>query len=450
MRIASCNVGWCMSAQYSLPRRSQLTFVLAALSLVALAWSPSAHAQTKVTKVQLPARAKVTKQKATAIKQARNQRIRPTVVTKLGVKMSKTALAGTKLTDVKLREQLANAPLQSRLTVFKDVAKKNGNVVQSFTRRLRGMLKNGKTNRVVKSHKTFFEVLPATVNTFRESMGENVIWFAASANPNHLHTLVADQNGGKTLTHNTYGANMNEAAIPRLQYMAPAQLDNAQMTRFTKYLNAGVEAGQSGKKQVYGFKNSRGKMVYETACTNWATSAPIGDVKRWVQAADKNIVKAAKSGALGVEFKDGLHAALAKAPDAAARKLLVAKVVKATGLSKHTRSSATRLGKEFDMILKAFPKRPTDLVARQSLSEIMGVSRSQDPAKWMYDLILSKKTSVIGVLATEKHADFKNIEIDLQIMGVFNAKGNVVKGTGYKKDGLGVVPADRGGAAIAN
>jgi hypothetical protein len=436
-----------MSAKSSLPRRTQLPLCVAVVVLLALAWSSSVSAQTKVTRVQPPASAKITKQRATAIKKARSQRIKPTVVKQLGVKMSKTALAGTKLTDATMRADLAAAPLVSRLTVFKDVAKQNGHVVQSFTRRLRGMLKNGKTNRVVKSHKTFFEVLPATVNTFRESMGENVIWFAASANPNHLHTLVADQNGGKILTHNTYGATMNEAAIPRLQYMAPAQIDNAQMSRFTKYLNAGVEAGQSGKKQVYGFKNSRGKMVYETACTNWATSAPIGDVKRWVQAADKNIVKAAKSGALGVEFKDGLHAALAKAPDAAARKALVTKVVKAQGLSKHTRSSATRLGKEFDVILKAFPKRPADLVARQSLSEIMGVSRSQDPAKWMYDLILSKKVPVVGVLATERHADFKNIEIDMQIMGVFNAKGNVVNGTGYKKDGLGVVPADRGGAA---
>lgn len=436
-----------MSVQYSLPRRSQLTLVVAAFALVALAWSPGAHAQTKVTKVQVPARAKVTAQKATAIKQARNQRVKPAVVKQLGVKMSKAALT-TKLTDAKMRDQLAHAPLMSRLTVFKDVAKKNGNTVQTFTRRLRGMLKNGKTNRVVKSKKTFFEVLPATVNAFRESMGENVIWFAASASPGHLHTLVADQNGGKTLTHNTYGAQMKEAAIPRLQYMAPAQIDNAQMSRFTRYLNAGVEAGQSGKKQVYGFKNSKGKMVYETACTNWATSAPIGDLKRWAKSADKNVVKAAKSGALGVEFKDGLHAALAKAPDAAARKVLVTKVVKAVGISKHTKSSAKRLGKEFDVTLKAFPKRPRDLVARQSLSEIMGVSRSQDPAKWMYDLILSKSVPVVGVLATEKHADFKNMEFDMQIMGVFNAKGNVVKGTGYKKDGLGVIPPDRGGAAL--
>jgi hypothetical protein len=439
-----------MSVQYSLPRRTQLYLVLAAFSLVALASSPRADAQTKVTKVQVPARAKVTAQKATAIKQARNQRVKPAVVKQLGVKMSKAALSGTKLTEANMRDQLAHEPLQSRLTVFKDVAKKNGTVVQSFTRRLRGMLKNGKTNRVVKSKKTFFEVLPATVDAFRESMGENVIWFAASASPNHLHTLVADQNGGKTLTHNTYGANMDAASIPRLQYMAPAQIDNAQMSRFTRYLNAGVEAGQSGKKQVYGFKNSRGKMVYETACTNWATSAPIGDLKRWAKSADKNIIKAAKAGALGVEFKDGLHAALAKAPDAAARTALVAKAVKAPGLSKITKSSAKRLGKEFDVILKAFPKRPADLVARQSLSEIMGVSRSQDPAKWMYDLILSKSVPVVGVLATERHADFKNIEIDMQIMGVFNAKGNVVKGTGYKKDGLGVVPPDRGGAAVAN
>jgi hypothetical protein len=439
-----------MSVPSSLPRRAPLYILLTAFALVAIAMPSGAQAQAKATRVQGPAKATVTRQHATAIKQARNQRVKPAVVKQLGVKMSKAALAGTKLTDAKMREQLAHAPLKSRLTVFRDVAKKNGTVVQTFTRRLRGMLKNGKTNRVVKSEKTFFEVLPSTVDTFREAMGENVIWFAASANPNHLHTLVADQNGGKTLTHNTYGATMDEAAIPRLQYLAPAQIDNAQMARFTKYLNAGVEAGYSGRKQVYGFKNSRGEMVYETACTNWATSAPIGDLQRWAKSADKNIMKAAKAGELGVEFKDGLHSAMAKAPDAAARKALLSKALAAPSLSKNTRSAAKRLGKEFEVILKAFPKRPADLVARQSLSEIMGVSRSQDPAKWMYDLVLSKSVPVVGVLATEKHADFKNIEIDMQIMGVFNAKGDVVKSTGYKKDGLGVVPPERGGAALAN
>ncbi|MCP4448638.1 MAG: hypothetical protein GY811_25370 [Myxococcales bacterium] len=347
------------------------------------------------------------------------------------------------------RDQLSIAPLGARLQVFRDVAKSKGQNVQMFTRRLRGMLKNGKTNRVTKSHKTFFEVLPETKELFRESMGENVIWFAAPSAPNHLHTLVADQGGGTTLTHNTYGAQMKEASIPRMQYMAPAQINNAQMARFTKYLNAGVEAGQSNKKQVYGFKNSRGKWIYETACTNWATSAPIGGLQRWAKRVDTQVIKAAKSGGLGVEFKDGLHSALSKAADGPARQALLKKALKAPGMSNHTKASARRLVKEFDVILKNFPKRPPELVARKTLSEIMGVSRSQDPAKWMYDLMLSKNVPVVGVIATEAHADFKNMEFDLQIMGKFNAKGNVVKSDGYKKDGLGIIPPERGGAPVA-
>jgi hypothetical protein len=429
-------------------QRTQRHYLFLALTLVVLSWSSSANAQ-KITKVQGPTRTKMTKAQAKTVRQGRRQRVKPAAINKLGAKLSKSAISGTKLTDKKMRDELSMAPLGARLQVFRDVAKSKGHNVQTFTRRLRGMLKNGKTNRVTKSHKTFFEVLPETAELFRESMGENVIWFAASSSPNHLHTLVADQGGGTTLTHNTYGANMDKASIPRLQYMAPAQVDNAQMDRFTKYLNAGVKAGSSDKGKVYGFKNSRGKWIYETACTNWATSAPIGDLKRWAQIADTKIIQAVKSGALGGEFKDGLHAALAKAADGPARQALLIKALKTPGLSKHTQASVSRLGNEFDVILKNFPLRPAELVARETLSEMMGVSRSQDPAKWMYDLMLSKSVPVVGVLATQKHADFKNIEIDMQIMGKFNAQGAVVKSDGYKKDGLGIIPPERGGAPVA-
>ncbi len=61
------------------------------------------------------------------------------------------------------------------------------------------MLKNGAVKEVTKNRKTFFEVLPENVTTFRQSMGQNVIWFASAPNPFHLHTLLADQNGGKNL-----------------------------------------------------------------------------------------------------------------------------------------------------------------------------------------------------------------------------------------------------------
>ncbi len=416
--------------------------------LVLTSWSSAASAQ-RVTKVQGPKKTKATKVQAKAIQQGRRQRVKPAAVKRLGTKLTKSVLEGTKLTDTAFRNQLAHAPLAARLAVFRDVAKSKGLNVQSFQRRLRGMLKNGKTNRVTKSHKTFFEVLPETMELFRESMGENVIWFAASASPGHLHTLVADQGGGTTFTHNTYGTEMGEAGITRLQYMAPAQLNKAEMARFTKYLNAGVEAGSTNKKDVYGFKNSRGEWVYQTKCTNWATSAPIGNLKRWANTIDKKIIAAAKSGGVGAEFKGGLHAALAKAADAPARQALLTKALLAPGLSKHNKAAAKRLVKEFNVTLEKFPKRPPELVARQSLSEMMGVSRSQDPAKWMYDLMLSKNVPVVGVIAPSKTANFKKMEFDMEIMGTFTEKGNVVKGEGYNRQGLGVIPPERGGAPAA-
>lgn len=430
------------------PRRRSTRLLFVALCALAFAFTGPGDTDAQV-RVQPPAKTKVSKANITAVKRARNNRIKPAEVTRIGTKLSTKVLGGTTMTDKGLRGEMAVAPLKARLSVFQKVANSKGHTVQSFTRRLRGMVKNGKKNKVVTAEKTFFEVLPATVNDFRESMGENVIWFAASASPGHLHTLVADQDGGSTLTHNTYGATMDEATIPRLQYLAPAHVDKAQMARFTKYLNAGVDAGHSEKGKVYGFKKSNGEWVYQTACTNWATSAPIGDLHRWAQTVDKNIMKEVKSGALGAEFKDGLHAALAKASTPAARQTVLATALSAPGLSKWTKSSAKRLGKEFDIILEKFPNRPAELVARQSLSEVMGVARSQDPAKWMYDLVLSKTVPVVGVLATERAADFKNMQFDMEIMGTITNKGTVVKGEGYGAGGVGVIPVERGGVGVA-
>ena len=430
---------------FVMPLRPSTTRLLfATLLLLSLGFASPASAQKtakKVTSVQAPGSSKVTKERALVVRQARRQRVRPEAIVELSAKLTKSILGGAKLGSAKVREAMSVAPLKARLKTFTAIAERDGHTVQTFTRRLRGMLKNGKKNRVVASEKTFFEVVPATKELFRESMGENVIWFASSANPNHLHTLVNDQNGGPTLTHNTYGSMMNEAGVDRLQYMAPVQLDNAQMARFTKYLNAGVEAGYSGRKSVYGFKNSRGDLVYETTCTNWATSAPIGDLQRWAKRADSQVIKASKAGHLGSEFSEGLHAALAKAPDSEARQTLVSQALKAPGLSTFVRGSVKRLGKEFETIIKQFPSRPPELVARQSLSEMMGVSRSQDPAKWMFDLLLSKSVPVVGVMAPTSNPKFKSMNFDMQVMGTFGAKGEVRKG-------FGVIPPERGGPAV--
>ncbi len=412
-----------------------LKLSLSLLVLIAFLWSSPAEAQRVLKRVQPPSKAKVSSGQIAAVKKARRQRHTPTQV-KLGAKLSKSILGGTSITGPTMRQKLSIASLAARLTVFKDVAKSKGLGVQTFTRTLKGMQKNGKSNKAVEAKKTFFEVLPKTNKLFRESMGENVIWFASSSSPYHLHTLVADQNGGKNMTHNTYGAYMNKAEITRTQYLAPAHLDKAQMSRFTEYLNAGVKAGYTGRKSVYGFKNSRGKMIYETECTNWATSAPIGDLPKWVQKVDATVKSSAASGKLGAEFKNGLHKALAKAKTATARKALLTKALK--GQTATTQRSAKRLAKEFDTILKQFPNRPAHLVARESLSKIMGVSRSQDPAKWMYDLILSKNAPIIGVISQTKDAGFKSMDFNLGIMGTFNAKGELSANGGQ---GLGVIPS---------
>ncbi len=412
------------------------TLSLSLLVLVAFLWASPADAQRAIKRVQPPSKAKVTAAQVTAVRKARSQRHTPTQI-KLGATLSKSILGGASITGPTMRQKLSITSLAARLTVFKDVAKSKGLGVQTFTRTLKGMQKNGKTSKVVEAKKTFFEVLPKTTKAFRESMGENVIWFASSAAPYHLHTLVADQNGGKNLTHNTYGAYMNKAEITRTQYLAPAHLDKAQMSRFTEYLNAGVKAGYSGRKSVYGFKNSKGKMIYETECTNWATSAPIGDLPKWVQKVDVSVKAAAASGKLGAQFKDGLHAALSKAKTPAARKALLTKALKGQAKTTATHRSATRLAKEFDTILKQFPNRPAHLVGRESLSQIMGVSRSQDPAKWMYDLILSKNAPIIGVISQTKDTSFSTMPFDLGIMGTFNAKGELGKAGGR---GLGVIP----------
>lgn len=405
--------------------------LLTAIALLCL--TSTAEAQRKM-KVQGPGRGKVTHAMVAAAKKSRTQTVTRNTV-KDGIALAKTAGRSPSLKTPALRKQIADAPLATRLTLFKSLAEKKGKGVQMFTRTLKGMLKNGKSTKLAKSKTTFFEVLPGTKTLFRETMGENVIWFASSASPYHLHTLLADQNGGAKMTHNTYGAYMDQATITRTQYLAPAVLDKAQMARFTKYLNAGVEAGYSDRGSVYGFKTSKGSTVYETTCTNWATSAPIGDVHPWVAKLDTAI---AKDTSLGPKFKEGLHAALAKPKSAQGRKALVETVL-ASSQPTRVKDAAKRLLKEFDTTLQQHPNRPAELVARQSLSQVMGVSRSQDPAKWMFDLILSRSTPVVGVISHSKDPNFKNMEFDLGIMGTINTDGVTVKGSGR---GLGAVPAN--------
>ncbi|HEY8143318.1 MAG TPA: hypothetical protein VIG06_11630 [Kofleriaceae bacterium] len=122
-----------------------------------------------------------------------------------------------------------------------------------------------------------------------------------------------------------------------------------------------------------------------------------------------------------------------------ARKAIVAELMAAEGLTPHTRAGVKRLGKEFEIVAEKWPQRPLDLVGRQSLGDVMGVTRSQDPAKWMYDLFMSKRVPVIGVIRKSKMESFADTLFDLEQMGNIDVKGDVVPG----ENSRGVVPPER-------
>ncbi len=424
-------------------RTAMHRFVARVVLLVAVSWCAIAPAET-YKRVQPPSRkARTDQATARKVKRVRAQGVTPYEVKATAARLNRRAvqLGEAGLGSRKFRSQLSQAPLASRLEVFVKAAARRGVSIQTFERRLRGMASGAnRKNKAVSVKKTFFEVTPESYDLFPKVMGENVIWFAANSSPGHLHTLVADQNGGGHFTHNTYGeASLSTASVDTnyTQYIAPALLTGPEMDRWVRYLNSGVK---NDKSTVYGFKTSSGKVITATACTNWATSAPIGELKRWVRTVDRRVARAAAEGRLGPKFKGGLHAVLAGAATAEARQALIAEVLAADGLTPHTRAGVKRLGKEFNFIATSWPNRPLDLVGRESLSTVMGVSRSQDPAKWMYDLFFSKRVPIIGVTSTARNASFSDSEFNLEIMGKIDASGNVVEGPSGSN---GVIPPER-------
>jgi len=409
------------------------------LLLFVVAACPAA-ASAQITRVQPPGRKASSPDRVAKVKKARAQGVEPRKMAGIARSLDRrTKSLGEKHLDSRrYRQDLSVAPLTARLEVFVKAAARRGITIPTFQRRLRGMLNVGGKTVVVKPKKTFFSVTPETFDLFPKIMGENVIWFAAGESPGHLHTLLADQNGGGNFTHNTYGtASLKAASIDSTQYMAPALLTGPEMDRFVRYLNAGVS---NGAKPVYGFRRSNGEFVCDTACTNWATSAPIGDLHRWIRTVDRRVGQAAAEGRLPARFRAGLHPLLAATPAADARAALVAEVLAADGITPHTRAAVKRLGKEFDLIAKMWPQRPLDLVGRRSLGEVMGVSRSQDPAKWMYDLFMSKRVPVIGVISKTPLESFSEKVFNLEIMGKIDVTGDVIEGSSGK---LGVVPPER-------
>lgn len=252
--------------------------------------------------------------------------------------------------------------------------------------------------RVSSPQKTFFEVYPDTLKLFQEVMGQNLVWFAVNSSPNHLHTLLADQGDGGSFHHNTYGTVVNDAEITGnyTQFVSPVVLTDSQMERFVRYINAGVvaEGSGGGKNEVYGFF-SGGKKITEIKCTNWATSAPVGDLPRWVQSLDKRLKKDAAAGRIHVPqtvAEKGLHAALAEAGTPEARRAVVDQVLANANLSTWTRKSVKNLGHAFKRELEG--NMPALESANQELDAVSALLAGyQSPGPGAYSL-----NSKIGTL----------------------------------------------------
>ena len=320
------------------------------------------------------------------------------------------------------------------------------------------MLKQHGKNRVSRPHKKFVEVTPDNFKLFQQTMGKNVVWFAVNSSPGHLHTLIGDQAGGGKFHHNVYGeggSNTDAAKITGnfTQYAMPVVLTDKQMDRFVRYMNQGLKHHKHNDSNhtVYGFY-AKGNKISDIKCTNWVTSAPVGQLPRWARTLDRRLVAMGAAGQLGNASKavrqQGLHAALAGAKNADARKAIVTSVL-SHNLSKWNRQAVKRMARQFNKVTSDFPNRPADLVLREALSKTLGLGRSMDPAKWSYDLLMSSKVPVVAVLNGNKNTDFSNITFNMEIMGQIGADGKVAPNAnhyGSSSNGagsLGVIPSSR-------
>ena len=407
------------------------------------------------------------------ILRGRNQRVRPQ-----NRQNMVRELSAMKVDSAQFRQKISAAPLKVRVEVFKALSAQGkpaatglrkawrkltrkstaavpGTEPQTFDRRLRGMLKENGRNRVSKPHKNFVEVTPENFKLFQQVLGGNVVWFAVNSSPGHLHTLIGDQGKGGKFHHNVYGeggSNTDAAKITGnlTQYAMPVVLTDKQMDRFTRYMNKGLKHHKhfESNHSVYGFY-AKGNKITDIKCTNWVTSAPVGSLPRWARTLDSRLVKLGAAGQLGkapsAVRKQGLHAALAAAGSAKARKTIVDKVLK-NPMSKWNRSAVKRMARQFEKVTADFPRRPADLVMRDALAKTLGLGRSMDPAKWSYDLMMSKKVPVVAVLNGSRASDFNTMTFNMEIMGVVGQSGKVEPNSSYSSSAsgnYGVVPADR-------
>lgn len=388
--------------------------------------------------------------RAQAIRGARGQAFKPAQRQDMVQRM-----VGMDVGSAEFKSQISALPLQARAAIFMQKAAAANTPVASHDRRLRGMLTEFGASKVAKPKKQLIEVTGDNFNLFRQTMGGNTVWFAVNDSPGHLHTLLADQGGGERFHHNTYGVTTDTASITGnyTQYAMGVQLTDGEMDRLVRYMNTATTAsgGQSygaGKNTVFGFFNSRKQQVTDIRCTNWATSAPIGDLPRWARTLEGRVNKLVSTGAMAavpeLAAAGGLHAALAAAPSVEARAELVKRVLAAQGMTPWNKSAVRRMAKAFKKELTAFPNRPADLVLRQSFAQQLGLGRSQDPAKWSYDLLMSKRAPVVAVLNGQRDANLPQKTLAWEIMGDISASGAVVPNGHYgDKKNLGVVPPER-------
>ncbi|MFH1131737.1 MAG: hypothetical protein V1754_10400 [Pseudomonadota bacterium] len=330
-------------------------------------------------------------------------------------------------------------PAQVRTAFFVEKAKAAGKRATAFPKRLRGMLIVGNKKTAVDREKTFVEVTSRNFDLFRAIAGQNMLWFAFGRRATHLHTLITDQGGGTRFHHNTYGYNTNRA-MPSFdaQLAMGVHLTDAEMDRFVRYMNAASKAQEKDNHsnsverellKVFGFY-SKGRKITDIECTNWATSAPIGDLPAWANTVNQQVMNAAIAGQLRtvpeISATGGLHEALATAKDKDTRASIVQKLL-AVQNSRLDKKAITRMAKAFDQETTDFPRRPHDLVLRQSLATSLGLKRSKDPAKWAFDLLLHKHVPVLAIIGQEKDPIVWTKTFEFRNMGLVDAEGKTTK-----------------------
>src|SRR6188508_3271011 len=138
--------------------------------VVVLCWSSAAAAQ--IARVQRPGRKALSPEQSARVKKARAQGVSPRRMAGMTRSLDHRAkvLGEAGLDSRRFRSGLSTAPLGVRLEVFIRAAARKGITIQTFDRRLRGMLSVGKKTKVVAAKKTFFEVTPESFDLFPKIM----------------------------------------------------------------------------------------------------------------------------------------------------------------------------------------------------------------------------------------------------------------------------------------